>query len=837
MDFTLDGQAHRLVKSFLGKKRCTLQIGARTLDSTDAEDHLAQMFGFAFAGKGASKPEHWGIPGLLWVEQGAGQDLDVSHARDHLHAALQGQAGASASALAATGGDELLELLRGQRGELLTPTGKPRGVHAEAEEAMAALRDQLEKMDTQIATYRDQVDQLTILRQQHAADEAARPWEGLRQDLESAEQRQASLRTTQDQLQADQVRRDQLEETRALLLKELEALEGQQEQAKTREQELARAAQQMEAADSVVANARAQSEAASRRAHGAREALGSARQEATRRALEQQMEQARAEATLCTQNVQRAEEAQQRLLALREGAAAAPTITKAQVEQLVKLDRAERDAGLRRQAVATRLQFALPEGQSLNLQTQGEIHRLQAQGERLLDAPATIQLPGGGELVITPGGEDLSRLARTHHEAQQALRAALQSLGVSDLAEAQSRLAAVSDRHAQIQLAQQALVIVAPDGLEPLHSALSANQARIRTAQEALARLPESTAQPAIPLEQAELEHEAAQAAEQAAVAAMAKAQGLQAGAQGLHQAALREHATAQAALSDPTREQRQAHAQQQLLTHGAEHQALAARMAVAAEQVREARPDILAQDIDRLRRSIDQMSRSHQQRREQILLLENTLQQAGAQGLEEQREALAGKLAQTERRHSELQRRAAALDLLCRKIDEKREATLARLQSPLNDRLHHYLPLLMPGATVQMDAGLAPGTIARTQANGAIEAGQVHDLSFGAREQLGVISRFAYADLLQQAGRPTLLILDDALVHSDADRLAQMKRVLFDAAQRHQVLLFTCHPEKWRDMGVAVRTLADSLTVPAAPVPKQPGHGARGEPQTLEVG
>ena len=53
-----------------------------------------------------------------------------------------------------------------------------------------------------------------------------------------------------------------------------------------------------------------------------------------------------------------------------------------------------------------------------------------------------------------------------------------------------------------------------------------------------------------------------------------------------------------------------------------------------------------------------------------------------------------------------------------------------------------------------------------------------------------------------------TLLILDDALVHSDAARLGHMKRVLFDAAQRHQVLLFTCHPEWWRDMGVAVRTL-----------------------------
>jgi uncharacterized protein YhaN len=80
--------------------------------------------------------------------------------------------------------------------------------------------------------------------------------------------------------------------------------------------------------------------------------------------------------------------------------------------------------------------------------------------------------------------------------------------------------------------------------------------------------------------------------------------------------------------------------------------------------------------------------------------------------------------------------------------------------------------------------------------------------LSFGTREQLAVIARLAYADLLQEAGWPTLIVLDDALVHSDAPRRDAMKRILFDAAQRHQVLLFTCHPEAWQDLGVAPRDL-----------------------------
>jgi len=52
-------------------------------------------------------------------------------------------------------------------------------------------------------------------------------------------------------------------------------------------------------------------------------------------------------------------------------------------------------------------------------------------------------------------------------------------------------------------------------------------------------------------------------------------------------------------------------------------------------------------------------------------------------------------------------------------------------------------------------------------------ETGPFDALSLGAREQLALICRLAHADLLRAADRPALLILDDALVHSDGERLA----------------------------------------------------------------
>jgi len=808
LDFLIDGQSHRLVKSFLGKKRCTLVAGARSFDGTDAEDHLAQLFGFSFAGKGASKPENWGIPGLLWVEQGRGQELDVSHARDHLHDALREPAGDSAAALAASGGDAILESLRAQRDELLTSTGKPRAAHAEAIAQVAHLQAELGALDTQITAYRQQVDQLAEMRQQHRADETTRPWEALRQELQAAQNRNEALQAGQEQLRNDRARLHQLQETKELLAKELAGLAQQQSMAQARERACEEAAKQVQDSDAAAAHARQYAADAQRRVDSAREAWRAASQEAQRRNLQQLQQQAQADAARSAESLERAQEANERLAALQATAAAAPKIRSADVERLLKLERAERDADLRRQAVATRLRFVLPEGQVLALRARDEVHDLSGQGERLLDSPATLHLPGGGELIITPGGDDLVALARAHGDARDALHAALQACGVDGIAQAQARLSASVDLDAQVKLAQQALGIVAPRGLEALRGELAQAQVRIATVQAAQERLPAASAGPALSIEEAEAGQGAAVAAEQATQKTLTEVLRRQSVAQEASETARRELAAAQATLADPGRQQRHAQASQQWLAVGAEAEALTARIDLTNADVQAARPDIVLQDIDRLQRSIEQVTRNHQQRREQLLLLENTLQQAGAQGLEEQREALAGQLAQAQRRHDDLQRRADALTLLCDKLEQKRQATLTRLQAPLQARMQHYLPLLMPGATVQMDAGLAPATLTRPNAAGVAESGQLQELSFGAREQLRLISRFAYADLLQEADRPTLLILDDALVHSDAPRLAQMKRVLFDAAQRHQVLLFTCHPEDWRDMGVALRPL-----------------------------
>jgi uncharacterized protein YhaN len=361
----------------------------------------------------------------------------------------------------------------------------------------------------------------------------------------------------------------------------------------------------------------------------------------------------------------------------------------------------------------------------------------------------------------------------------------------------------------QAEAAAQALALLAPAGLDALQADADRIEAARRDAEAALAQLPPAPAAAPPTVAAAQAAADSARQAVESAAAALEAARQALAAARAAADAASREHAARAALLAGDAHRQQVADAQRRLVDAQAEAAVLQQRLQDLDTRIADARPDILAQDVQRLRRSADEAERAHRQRQLQLAQLEATLAATGAQGVDEALAQARLQLAAAARRRDELQRRAEALTLLQQTLESHRQALTMRLQAPLQRHLDRHLALLFPGGRLAVDEHLQPGALARPDAGGAHAAAAFDALSFGAREQLGIVSRLAYADLLREAGRPTLLILDDALVHSDAERLARMKRVLYDAAQRHQVLLFTCHAERWLDMGVAVRSLA----------------------------
>lgn len=78
------------------------------------------------------------------------------------------------------------------------------------------------------------------------------------------------------------------------------------------------------------------------------------------------------------------------------------------------------------------------------------------------------------------------------------------------------------------------------------------------------------------------------------------------------------------------------------------------------------------------------------------------------------------------------------------------------------------------------------------------------NQLSIGTREQISVITRLAFADLLTEIGSQSPpVILDDALVYSDDDRFEKMTKIISKSAQKYQIIILTCRPTLYADLGV----------------------------------
>jgi uncharacterized protein YhaN len=110
--------------------------------------------------------------------------------------------------------------------------------------------------------------------------------------------------------------------------------------------------------------------------------------------------------------------------------------------------------------------------------------------------------------------------------------------------------------------------------------------------------------------------------------------------------------------------------------------------------------------------------------------------------------------------------------------------------------RARVHVERLFPGADLSFDEELGLASVTRSGLNEACGT-----LSKGTQEQLAVLTRLAFADMLLEQGMPVSLILDDPLVYSDDGRLDLMTEILEEASQRMQVILLTCRDRAFRHL------------------------------------
>ena len=145
---------------------------------------------------------------------------------------------------------------------------------------------------------------------------------------------------------------------------------------------------------------------------------------------------------------------------------------------------------------------------------------------------------------------------------------------------------------------------------------------------------------------------------------------------------------------------------------------------------------------------------------------------------------------------------RVAAVKLLCETVVQCRAEALATVAAPVEAAATRIMQRIAGGrlGRVQLGESFEPGHVLPELAEGSVP---VENVSGGEREQIYLAARLALAEVLARDERQ-LVVLDDVLTATDAGRLARVMAVLEEAAQRLQVLVLTCHPERYRGLAGA---------------------------------
>lgn len=225
------------------------------------------------------------------------------------------------------------------------------------------------------------------------------------------------------------------------------------------------------------------------------------------------------------------------------------------------------------------------------------------------------------------------------------------------------------------------------------------------------------------------------------------------------------------------------------------------ATAAAAAVKLEEARRNASAHDaavINRKIEVIDARVRVAVETRikleTEIARLEGSIESEGGLGLADRAAAAQEEVEAADAALQRVTEEADTLKLLRDTLESARNETAAKFVGPVAKRAKRYIAKLLPDCDLTFAEDLTLVSVSRTGVDESCT-----NLSRGTQEQLAVLTRIAFADLLLEQGKPVSLILDDPLIYSDDGRLDTMIEILTEAATRMQVILLTCRDRAFR--------------------------------------
>jgi hypothetical protein len=787
IDFLIDGAEWSLRKRFLKSASIDVEGPQGRAQGDEAEALLNTLLGSVRDTSRAGDVSTYGALGLLWVAQMDALEIRAPGAivRDTITASLEAEVG---SIMGGEAYRKVRERVDAQYELYWTPTGVKKGRQVDAlrrfEVAVTASAEadgkvaQLEKSFGELDVCRQR---LSVLQREMADQTDSQTRAELVSSLEVARMAAQLLATRQAENEVAAGRLAKLEDIQtrheAAVLARDKAATALQDASDLR----ATSSERVKASQSKVGDARL----ALLEVQAAHQRAADAYGEGLEAHKEQQLQDATAEARHRYRELVGLEAELEAMKRVELGA-----IPKDKLAALEANERAAVEARARVDAGAAHVTLS---GEAEGVMIDGEP---MAPGTRALTQTTRIQL-GSAELVITPPASAASA-EELLAEAVSKQEDALFALGVADLAAARERTIAAREASAEIRTLMARIAAASP----------ADDRIGLAAGADALKLFVYSLTEPAAGVDHVAVDLDGLKRQLEIHATSLARAEGVvQSAIENLRKCEAEEapQATAEAlAQNDLTSAQSaiasiEAHPDWEGLAEAL----LSARQraAEAAIQLDAATRNATAHDVADLNRkiaTIDARTKAAVDQKtafdKDIARLEATIESEGGRGLAEQAAAARDELDASRAALQRVTDEANTIMLLRNTLEAARNETSARFVGPVARRAKGYIERLLPGCELAFSDSMALESVIRA---GTEE--QSDSLSRGTQEQLAILTRIAFADMLRDQGKPISLILDDPLVYSDDARLDTMIDILTEAASQMQVILLTCRDRAFR--------------------------------------
>ena len=217
-------------------------------------------------------------------------------------------------------------------------------------------------------------------------------------------------------------------------------------------------------------------------------------------------------------------------------------------------------------------------------------------------------------------------------------------------------------------------------------------------------------------------------------------------------------------------------------------------------EEIAAMAPDLdAAQTALKRAQSIMHLAEKNKQRiRVELGKLDTMIDLLTGEAVEEELSDVIMRVGDAERVLDELKFEIAVLGKLEGALEDAHASARDRYVEPVLAELEPLLRLLWPEAVLRIDAEkVLPTALERSGTEEEFEV-----LSGGTQEQIALLVRLAFARMLSRGGVTAPVILDDAIVFTDDDRIERMFDALTRQAQDIQIIVLSCRQRAFRNLG-----------------------------------